>query len=236
MTLSPLLSRNPVRDPNDCEHAHSELIDDSALIEFLQAGCEKCFEVLFVRYWKLAFAISWKILRQQTEAEDVVQDVFLAIYVQRDKYDSTRGSVKTWIAQFAHFKALMRRKYLQAREVGSLDDFSSFQSALTRVSTIQGVLERSALVEKYLTTLNPRQRRTIELIHFDGYTLVETAAVLQESLANTKNLYYRGMKTLRSQLTDSDPHARENNNDESPARSAPGSAGGPLVVGRPCRP
>ncbi len=235
MTIPPLLSKNAVCHSNNCEHAHSKLIDDSVLIEFLQAGCEKCFEVLFVRYWKLAFAVSWKILRERTEAEDVVQDVFLAIYVQRDKYDSTRGSVKTWIAQFAHFKALMRRKYLQAREVGDIDDFSSFQSALARVATIHGVLERSALVEQYLGTLNPRQRRTIELVHFDGYTLVETAAVLQESLANTRNLYYRGMKTLRSQMTDPDAHVAESNED-SPVKSAPGSAEGPFIVGRPCRP
>ena len=174
------------RYADDREHMHSDLIDDSALIESLRTGCERCFEVLFVRYWKLAFAISWKILRQQTEAEDIVQDVFLAIYLQRDKYDSTRGSVKTWIAQFAHFKALMRRKYLQTREMTDVDDIEAFESALSKVATGQGALERGALVEQYLRVLNPRQRRTVELIHFDGYTLLETAAVLKESLANTE--------------------------------------------------
>jgi hypothetical protein len=57
---------------------------------------------------------------------------FLALYLQRDKYDATRGSVKTWIAQFAHFKALMRRKYLQTRELANVDELAVFEYELSQ--------------------------------------------------------------------------------------------------------
>lgn len=191
---------NTIGCAGDGEHRHPQFADDAALIEFLQAGCEPCFEILFARYWKLVYAIAWRILRQQSEAEDVLQEVFLALYLQRDKYDAARGSVKTWIAQFAHFKALVRRKYLQTRELTDLDELAAFECVLSRTRELQGTLERGALVEEYLSALNPRQRRTVELVHFDGYTLLETAAVLRQSLANTRNLYYRGMKTLRVNL------------------------------------
>ena len=194
----------PIKDTSryagDGEHLHAQIADDAVLIESLQAGCEPCFEVLFARYWKLVYAIAWRILRQQSEAEDVGQEVFLALYLQRDRYDATRGSVKTWIAQFAHFKALMRRKYLQTRELTNLDEFTAFECELSRARGVQGILERSALVEQYLSALNSRQRRTVELVHFDGYTLLEAAGVLHQSLANTRNLYYRGMKSLRANL------------------------------------
>lgn len=192
--------KNASRCAGNREHLHVQFADDAALIESLQAGCEPCFEILFARYWKLVYAIAWRILRQQGEAEDVGQEVFLALYLQRDRYDATRGSVKTWIAQFAHFKALMRRKYLQTRELNDLDDLTAFECELSRTRGLQGTLERSALVEQYLSALNPRQRRTVELIHFDGYTLLEAAAILHQSLANTRNLYYRGMKSLRANL------------------------------------
>jgi DNA-directed RNA polymerase specialized sigma24 family protein len=82
----------------------------------------------------------------------------------------------------------------------NLDELSEFESGLLRYSASQGVLERAAFVEECLSVLNPRQRRTVELVHFDGYTLLETAAVLKQSLANTRNIYYRGMKALRLQL------------------------------------
>ena len=182
------------------EHEHSDLANDLALIQAFQDGCKGSFETLFARYWKLVFTIAWKILRQRTDAEDIVQEVFLTIYLQSDRYDVSRGSVKTWIAQFAHFKALIRRRYLQTREQRNLDEFSEFGSGLLRFESSQGTLERATFVEQCLAALNPRQRRTVELVHFDGYTLLETAAVLKVSLANTRNLYYRGMKALRSQL------------------------------------
>jgi RNA polymerase sigma-70 factor, ECF subfamily len=182
------------------EHVHSEDADDLELIHALQDGCERCFDALFAKYWKLVFTIAWKILRERTAAEDIVQDVFLTMYLQRDRYESSRGSVKTWIAQFAHFKALMKRRYIQTRELVNLDEYSEFESGLMVFAATQGVLERATFVEECLAVLNPRQRRTIELVHFDGYTLMETAAVLKQSLANTRNIYYRGMKALRFQL------------------------------------
>lgn len=195
-----MLVKERVQTVMNHEHLHSDVLDDTALIQSFQNGCDSCYEILFARYWKLVFTIAWKILRQKTDAEDIVQDVFLTIYLQRDRYDSTRGSVKTWIGQFAHFKALLRRRYLQTREQRNLDDFSEFESELLRFGSSHGVLERAAFVEECLAALNPRQRRTVELVHFDGYTLLETSAVLKQSLANTRNLYYRGMKTLRTQL------------------------------------
>ncbi len=186
---------------NSFEHVHSDLSDDLALIQSFQEGCNRCFEALFARYWKLVFTIAWKILRQRTDAEDIVQEVFLTICLQCDRYDASRGSVKTWIAQFAHFKALIRRRDLQTRAQRNLDEFSEFESGLLRFGSSQGAMERATFVEECLATLNPRQRRTVELVHIDGYTLLEAAAVLKQSLANTRNLYYRGMKTLRYQLT-----------------------------------
>lgn len=180
---------------------HSETADDDVLIRCSQAGCDRCFDILFSRYWRLVLGIAWRILRDQAAAEDVVQNVFLTIYLKRDLYDSSRGSIKTWIAQFAHFKALNERRHLHSQELQCLDEVTYFEFEMKGLCANQDVLQRAALVEECLSSLNARQRRTVELIHFDGYTLSETAEILKESLANTRNLYYRGMKALRSYLT-----------------------------------
>ena len=222
-----MLINQTTRDAHNLEHVHSDLVDDVFLIQSLHDGCNKCFEALFARYWKLVYAIAWKILRQRTDAEDIVQEVFLTIYLQRDRYDSTRGSVKTWIAQFAHFKALIRRRYLQTREERDLDELSEFESGLQRFGTSQDLIERATFVDECLRTLNSRQRRTIELVHFDGYTLMETATVLKQSLANTRNLYYRGMKSMRLQLQA--PHKLAAMNETNAAGDE--AAGEPLISG-----
>jgi DNA-directed RNA polymerase specialized sigma24 family protein len=60
--------------------------------------------------------------------------------------------------------------------------------------------EWTRYVETGIATLGIKQRRVIELVHFDGYTLQEAAEILRESLANTRNLYYRGLKELKDFL------------------------------------
>ena len=181
-------------------HVHSDAALDDALIAHTQAGCDKCFDLLFARYHRLVLAIAWKILRDRAAAEDVVQNVFLTIYLKRDLYDPSRGSLKTWIAQFAHFKALAERRRLWTQGLKGFDVLDYFKTETTRIRADHDVLQRAALVEQCMSSLNSRQRRTVELIHFDGYTILESAEILQESLANTRNLYYRGMKSLRSYL------------------------------------
>jgi RNA polymerase sigma-70 factor, ECF subfamily len=202
-TYSEMLMSQKIQFSTDHDHVHSLLSDDLALLQAFQEGCKGCFEALFARYWKLVFTIAWKILRQRNDAEDIVQEVFLTIYLQSDRYDASRGSVKAWIAQYAHFKALLRRRHLQGREQRNLDELAGVDSGLRQFQIAQGTLEQATFIKECLAALNPRQRRTVELVHVDGYTLLETAAVLKQSLANTRNLYYRGMKTLRSQMSPS---------------------------------
>ena len=187
----------------------SDAQDDSDLIRAIQAGCSQSFNLLFSRYWGLIFAIASKVLRQRCEAEDVVQDVFLTIFLRCDKYDASRGTVRTWIAQFAYFKALVKRRSLQLADADNLDDMAEFEAGVLRFGMIQGVMERATLVQQCLATLNPRQRRTVELVHFDGYTLLETARILGQSLANTRNLYYRGISALRLQLRAAQPQSEQ---------------------------
>jgi len=175
-------------------------LDDAQLILSIQNGCDQSFDLLFSRYWRLVFAIASRILRQRSDAEDVVQDVFLAIYMRSGNYDSSRGSVRVWISQFAYFKALVRRRSIQIADADNFDAVTEFESGLSQLRKTEGGLERAALVQECLALLNPRQRRTVELVHFDGYTLSETADVLNQSLANTRNLYYRGIHSMRAQL------------------------------------
>lgn len=148
--------------------------------------------------------MSYKILREPAEAEDLLQEVFLAIYLQQERFDSARGSVRTWILQFAYFKALLRRRYLRIRNFYKQEEFQ--EAADTRVSSHPAErfglnqAEWSWFVEKGVGSLTDKQRRTIELVHVEGYTLQEAAEAQRETLANTRNYYYRGLKALRSFL------------------------------------
>jgi len=65
--------------------------------------------------------------------------------------------------------------------------------------------EWARYVETGTASLGQKQRQVIELVHFEGYTLREAAQILGETLANTRNYYYRGLKALRSFLSERSP-------------------------------
>jgi RNA polymerase sigma-70 factor (ECF subfamily) len=184
-------------------HQHVETLTDEELLCNVVQGCNECFALLFHRYCRQIFSVSYRILRDKAETEDIVQDVFLSIYLQQERFDPARGTIRTWILQFAYFKALLRRRYLNVRNFYKQEELSESREFRRNPATeTLGMTstEWARYVESGIAKLNPKQRQVIELVHFEGYTLQEASETLRESLANTRNYYYRGLKALRDFL------------------------------------
>jgi RNA polymerase sigma-70 factor, ECF subfamily len=184
-------------------HEHRESLTDIELLHSIGDGCSDCFALLFHRYFRQVFSLAYRIIRDRSEAEEVLQEVFLAIYLQQERFDPTRGSVRTWILHYAYFKALLRMRYLRVRNFYKNEEITQTREIRsTQVSALFGMnlTEWSCYVEKGISSLTKKQQQTIELVHFDSHTLQETSQILRESLANTRNNYYRGIKALRGIL------------------------------------
>src|SRR5262249_44643019 len=142
----------------------SPLSSDEVLVRCVGEGCAECFAALFQRYCRQVFSVSFKILRDRLEAEDLLQEVFLAIYLQREKYDPSRGSVKTWILQFAYFKSLLRRRYLRIRSFYTQEELAEAHEFHRRQpSELRGLssAEWARFVESGISALNPKQRQVM---------------------------------------------------------------------------
>jgi RNA polymerase sigma-70 factor, ECF subfamily len=184
-------------------HEHLEPLADDDLLRNMGQGCSDCFAVLFHRYCRQVFSVSFRILRDKAETEDVLQEVFLSIFLQQERFDPARGSVRTWILQFAYFKALLRRRYLNIRNFYKQEELSEVREIRrTQSAELLGMssAEWAHYVETGIAALGAKQRQVIGLVHFEGYTLQEASEIVRESLANTRNLYYRGLKDLRAFL------------------------------------
>jgi len=181
-------------------HDHLESLPDELLLHNIADECDDCFTVLFRRYFRQCYSIALRILRDRNEAEDVLQEVFLSIFQQKERFDPSKGSVKTWILQFAHFRALLRRRYLRVRHFYQQEEINEEQEFFrTGTRGLHGLnrSEWAQFVAAGMGALQPRQRRAIELVLLEGYTLQETADLERESLANMRNIYYRGLKSLK---------------------------------------
>jgi len=71
------------------------LLTGEAFFHNITHGCEECFDQLFLRFFQALLSMTTKIVR--SEAQDLVQEVFLAIDEQRERFDSAKGSIRTWV-------------------------------------------------------------------------------------------------------------------------------------------
>ena len=185
-------------------HPHREPMTDEQMLTNVAQRCQECFALLFGRHFRSVLGIAFKILHDKSEAEDILQEVFLAIYLQQERFDPAKGSVRTWILQFAYFKSLLRRRYLSIRRFYQQEELSAVGELRAEVS-FQRIFGLNAsdlanYIEAGLAMLPAQQRQAIELVHFEGRTLQEISELMRESLANTRNIYYRGMKRLRDHM------------------------------------
>src|SRR6266513_1812891 len=184
-------------------HNHVGVLTDEALLHNIAHRCEDCFDLLFLRFHRSVLNLAYKIIRDRPEAEDVVQEVFLAIHEQRERFDPSVASARTWVLQFGYYKSLKRRRYLSKRQFYDkhvCTDEDDYDPLLVQPEFIQRSTECKELVEQGLASLNTAQRRVVEMLHFEGHTLREISEMEGKELAGIRNSYYRGINALRSFL------------------------------------
>ena len=179
------------------------LLSDEAVVEHLQSGRADALTVLFERHSPLLFAIARRILRNGAEAEDAVQQVFLDVFRSIHQFDPNKGEFKTWLLMFGYQRILNCRRRLVSNRFFDSDSFDELVPELApRSQRPAGYspAEASVLVEQVLNRLQPRQRRTIELIYYEGLTAEEVSLRTGETVRVVRHNLYRGLEKLRKAL------------------------------------
>jgi RNA polymerase sigma-70 factor (ECF subfamily) len=174
---------------------------DEALMLSLRDGHHDALAVLFDRYHALVLSVGWRILHDAAEAEDLMQSAFLEIFRSAAQFDPTKGTAKGWILQYAYHRAFNRKKYLNRRCSEELNhDLSVGEwrpgSSVASIST----LECGPMVRQAMAQLSKLQRRTLELVFYEGLTMHEAAERTGESFDSIRHQYYRGLEKLRTIL------------------------------------
>jgi RNA polymerase sigma-70 factor (ECF subfamily) len=183
-------------------YARLALLDDAGLMLELCAGNDDALAVLYDRYYNAVLGVGLRILRDRGEAEDILQHIFMEIADRAGQYDPARGTVLVWIMQFAYGRSLNRRNYLLVRRfyanvaMGELTEFE--QGALRLYS--EAPQECARFVREALALLDEHQRRTIEMVHFEGLNLKDVAERREQTFSSVRHHYYRGMAKLKDHL------------------------------------
>jgi RNA polymerase sigma-70 factor (ECF subfamily) len=182
-----------------------EVSDETLMIQICD-GSREALAILFRRYARLVRTVAMRILRDASEADDLLQDLFLFIHRNCSTFDSSRAPVRSWIVQMTYHRAIDRRRYLNSRHFYTrldLDGVAGLPDPRAEVRENEGrigLLVRNTTMQGLLDSLTDDQRNTLILHFFEGYTFDEIAAKLDQSLGNIRNHYYRGLEKLRKHI------------------------------------
>lgn len=176
------------------------------------------FDDFYARHAKAVFAYTMAILRVRQDAEDVVQEVFLQVWKQRETYDCARGSVTAWLIAIARSRAIDRLR--AARTSTAREEEASYEFADV-ADVFNGIVnsERSEFVRRAVAELPFQQRRLLEFAYDEGLSHSAIATVTNQPLGTIKSHIRRALTALRDRKDAPAPEPPRNSGDNADVRA-----------------
>jgi RNA polymerase sigma-70 factor (ECF subfamily) len=180
----------------------ADLPDNSiALLQQMAGGDRDAFTRFYDRYASLAFTFALRLLGSRSDAEDLLQEVFLQVWRQAQSYSSERGSPEAWLITMTRSRAIDRLRSMHRRGMRPLaPDEPAGVGGGTPMEPPAQASEAKLTVQGVLPKLPETQRIVLELAYFDGLTQSEIAARLGEPLGTVKTRMRAGLERLRGFL------------------------------------
>lgn len=183
-----------------------DLDTDLALMERLASRDAAAVGELYDRHGRLLFGLILRILRQPSEAEDVLQEVFFSAWTHGHTYHRELGPPLAWLVRIARNRAVDRLR-ANAVRVKAVESAVAPDPAPVTPESEAADSQRQQAVRRALSALPPDQRELIEQAYFLGLTQSELAARHGLPLGTVKTRVRSGMLSLRQQLREMDVQA-----------------------------
>lgn len=200
-----VVAQEPAQEANAPSVPTSNEESDECLAARVIDKDRDALAILFRRYSRLVRGIALRILGDASEADDLLQDVFLFVHRKVSVFDPNKASFRSWIVQMTYQRAIDRRRYLHSRHFYTHLDLEGAKELVDHREGREGRellsgLVGNATIRGLLDALTGDQRDTLTLHFFEGYTFDEIALKLGQSFGNIRNHYYRGLDKLRKQM------------------------------------
>ena len=176
---------------------NDEFDQDRELLARVLAGERDAFGRIVERYLARTMALAMRLLRHREDAEDLVQDAFLAALQHIDSFDLSRP-FWPWLSRIIVNRGLDQVASKSARSIGSLDDDVSD----TRPSPAESAEHKEIRDEfhRTLVGLPERRRLVVQLFEVDGFSVAEIAKLLDSSPATIRWHLHMARRQLRNAL------------------------------------
>jgi len=177
-------------------------LSDEALVALAARSEQTALGELYDRYGRPAYGLALRVLRDESLAEDAVQEAFLALWRSASRFVPERGKASPWILTLVHRRAvdLVRRE--ERRRADPLDDAHEPANSSGGADEEAWLRLQRERVQEALRKLPDQQREALELAYYGGFTQSELAERLGQPIGTIKSRMFAGLARLRELLGD----------------------------------
>ncbi len=158
----------------------------------LQSGTREAFNLLYEKYSAAIYGVLCNMLKDEELAGDAMQEVFVKIWKNIQSYDTSKGTLFTWMLNISRNHAIdMLRKKNRNPEQALPDNPNA-------AGTSKGTFIEGIGLKQLVTTLDPEQQKIIDLIYFKGFSQSEVAEQLNIPLGTVKSRVRLAIAKLRT--------------------------------------
>jgi RNA polymerase sigma-70 factor (ECF subfamily) len=177
-------------------------VSDARLVTSIARYSEVALAEVYRRHGQAVYGLARRVLQDASEAEDVTQEVFLRLWREPDRFDSGRGSLRSFLLAQAHGRAVDVVRSTSSRRAREAREAARTARAAYDMAHEAWDLVLADQVARAMGELSDDERRAIELAYFDGHTYREVAQRLEQPEGTVKSRIRSGMRRLRDVLAD----------------------------------
>lgn len=179
-------------------HSRSHSQEEQSLVNSLLNRNREVIKLLYERYSAAIYGIISNVIPDEEAAKETLQDVFIKIWNNGDKYDASKGKLFTWMVQIARNVAIDTLRSSQYKKGNKTESLPNSVSNTAAHSEEQQ--ECDPALRRVVSQLDESNRKIIELLYFEDYTQKEVSEELGLPLGTVKSKVRKAIMQLREML------------------------------------
>ncbi|QDK81241.1 sigma-70 family RNA polymerase sigma factor [Spirosoma sp. KCTC 42546] len=175
----------------------SSLVSESVLIEKLIQRDQQAFQWLYDQYSPALYGVVLRIVRDDEQAADLLQDIFVKIWKNLDAYDSSKGRLFTWMLNVARNTAIDSLRARKTQPTAAIRTDEENVHIVDRQHNTEQPNPEHIGIKDVVNQLRPERKQLIDLVYFGGYTHEEAAEKLNLPLGTVKTRVRAALQELK---------------------------------------
>ena len=175
---------------------------DKELVLRLQSRDPHAMGDLYDRYGRIMYSLIFRIVRNTSVAEDLVQETFLRVWNRVHGFDPEKGALSPWVLAVARNRAIDYLRSVDGRMAQNAFELEKMEHPVVFADFDSGILnmDRVRILKEAFQKLTPNQRIALELAYYEGLSQTEMAERMKQPLGTIKTWVRSALKILREEL------------------------------------